>query len=35
MTGGAIASVVIMALVFIIAILFSISRMGKGGQWED
>ena len=35
MTAGAIISMVVMALIFLVAILFSISRMGKGGKWED
>lgn len=35
MAGGAIISMVIMWLVFIIGLSFCFSRIGKGGKWED
>ncbi len=35
MTGGAIASLVIIWLLYLGILGWSISRMGKGGVWED
>ena len=35
MTTGAIVATVVMWLVFIGALWFSFSQMGKGGKWED
>jgi len=35
MTVGALVTLIIMALIFLVAILYSVSRMGKGGKWED
>ena len=35
MNGGAIASMVIMWLVFIVGLFFCFKQVGKGGQWED
>ncbi|MBA7666745.1 hypothetical protein ES703_74826 [subsurface metagenome] len=35
MITGAIITTIVMCLVFIGAMAFSVSRMGKGGKWED
>ena len=35
MTMGAIVVTIVMWLVFIGALVFSASRVGKGGKWED
>ena len=35
MTLGAIIATVVMWLVFIVALWFAFSRIGKGGKWED
>ena len=35
MTTGAIVATIVMWLVFIGALVFSFSQMGKGGKWED
>ncbi len=35
MSAGAIIAMVVMWLVFIGALAFSASRLGKGGKWED
>ena len=35
METGAIVSMIIMWLVFIVGLTFCFSRLGKGGGWED
>ena len=35
MTTGAIITLIVMWVVFIGALAFSASRMGKGSKWED
>ena len=35
MTAGAIASMVIIWLLYLGIIGWSVSRMGKGGEWKD
>lgn len=35
MTGGAIISAIIIALILIGGLSFCFTRLGKGGKWED
>jgi hypothetical protein len=35
MTGGAIVSAIIIALILLGGLGFCLSRLGKGGKWED
>jgi len=35
MTGGAIISAIVIALILLGGLGFCLSRLGKGGKWED